>query len=163
MNTAHQQDPAPYVAVTAAEDEDATIARALQILQRRALRANYLTAPADVVNYLTVSLSNLGHEVFGCLWLDNQHGVLADDTLFRGTLTQTSVYPREVAKAALRINAGAVVFYHNHPSGKPDPSRADEHLTRTLAAALTLIDVRVLDHIVVGGGRSVSFAAQGLL
>ena len=165
MSRVKQQDPARYAVQTthASDDEDAIIDRAIEILHARAMRGNYLTSPADVIRYLTVSLSGLGHEVFGCIWLDSQHGVIEDDELFRGTLSQTSVYPREVMKSALRLNAAAVVLYHNHPSGKPEPSRADEHLTRTLAAALTLIDVRVLDHIVVGGGRSVSFAEKGLI
>ena len=163
MSRVKQQDPARYAVQTTHASDDAIIDRAIEILYARAMRGNYLTSPHDVVQYLTVSLSGLGHEVFGCIWLDSQHGVIEDDELFRGTLSQTSVYPREVIKSALRLNAAAVVLYHNHPSGKPEPSRADEHLTRTLAAALTLIDVRVLDHIVVGGGRSVSFAEKGLI
>ena len=95
--------------------------------------------------------------------LDSRHGVLGTVEMFHGTLAQTSVYPREVVKAALHANAAALVLYHNHPSGQPEPSRADEHLTKVLKGALELVDIRVLDHIVVGGGRFVSLAERGLI
>lgn len=122
-----------------------------------------LDGPDRVRKYLTLAVAGLEHEEFGVLFLNAQHALIADDRMFRGALTQTSVYPREVVKAALRHNAAAVVLYHNHPSGNSEPSRADEALTQTLRNALKLIDVNVLDHIVVGGTNTVSFAERGLL
>jgi DNA repair protein RadC len=101
--------------------------------------------------------------VFVVLFLDSQHRLIAADELFRGTLAQTSVYPREVVKAALAHNAAAVILAHNHPSGVAEPSRADEYLTATLKSALALVDVRVLDHLIVGHGQVVSLAERGLL
>ena len=103
------------------------------------------------------------HEVFVCVFLDSQNRVIACEELFRGTLAQTSVYPREVVKAALAHNAAAVIFAHNHPSGVAEPSRADELLTQALKQALALVDVKVLDHFVVAGAGAVSFAERGLL
>jgi DNA repair protein RadC len=123
-----------------------------------------LNSPRAVREYLQISLSaNLGHEVFWCVFVDAQHRVVAAEELFRGTLTQTSVYPREVVKAALRHNAAAVIFAHNHPSGVAEPSHADEVLTRSLKQALALVDVQVLDHFIVAEGRTMSFAERGLL
>jgi DNA repair protein RadC len=101
--------------------------------------------------------------VFVCLWLDAQHRVIDCQELFRGTLTQTSVYPREIVKAALRANAAAVIFAHNHPSGAAQPSRADELLTRNLKDALALVEIKVLDHFIVAGNQTLSFAERGLL
>jgi DNA repair protein RadC len=108
-------------------------------------------------------MAGLPHEEFAVLFLDAQHRLIEMRTLFRGTLAQTSVYPREVVKAALACNAGAVVLAHNHPSGLAEPSRADELLTQSLKSALQLVDVRVLDHLVVGQGQVVSFAERGLI
>ena len=119
--------------------------------------------PGRVKDYLRLRLGSLRHEVFAVLFLDAQHQLLLVDEMFRGTLTQTSVYPREVVKRALEANATAVVFAHNHPSGAAEPSRADEFLTQTLKSALALVDVRVLDHLVVGDTQVVSFAERGLL
>lgn len=137
-------------------------------LARRALhedvrRAEVLDSPGRVREYLRLTIGRLPHEVFAALFLDAQNRLIKDETLFRGSLTQTSVYPREVVKQALRHNAAAVIFAHNHPSGLAEPSRADELLTRSLREALQLVDVRVLDHIVVAGTASVSFAERGLL
>lgn len=120
-------------------------------------------SPAAVKHYLQLQLARKDHEVFGVLFLDAQHRLLAFDELFRGTLTQTSVYPREVVKRALEHHASAVVLAHNHPSGSVQPSRADESLTQTLKAALALIDVRVLDHVIVGPGQALSMAEKGLM
>jgi DNA repair protein RadC len=122
-----------------------------------------LTSPGAVRDYLKLSLGRRPHEVFVCIWLDAQHRVTAYEESFRGTLTQTSVYPREIVKAALAANAAAVIFAHNHPSGAAEPSRADELLTRNLKEALALVDVKVLDHFIVAGGRALSFAERGLL
>jgi DNA repair protein RadC len=141
---------------------------AVMEMARRAL-AQQLTAapvfdsPASVKDYLALNLGGRQQEVFSVLFLDAQHRLLRLEDLFFGTLSQTSVYPREVVKRALQLNAGAVVLAHNHPSGVAEPSRADEYLTQTLKTALQLVDVRVLDHVVVGRGQVVSFAERGLL
>jgi DNA repair protein RadC len=137
-------------------------------LARRSLKAELrtesaLTSPGAVRDYLRLAIAGREHEVFVCLWLDAQHRVLACEELFRGTLTQTSVYPREIVKAALRVNAAAVIFAHNHPSGAAQPSRADELLTRNLTDALALVDIKVLDHFIVAGHQALSFAERGLL
>jgi len=137
-------------------------------LARRSLReelasGSALTSPGAVRDYLKLALGGRPHEVFVCLWLDAQHRVTRCEELFRGTLTQTSVYPREVVKAALSVNAAAVIFAHNHPSGAAQPSQADELLTRNLKDALALVDVRVLDHFIVAGSQALSFAERGLL
>jgi DNA repair protein RadC len=122
------------------------------------------SSPTAVRDYLRLNLSGLTQEVFFALWLDTQHRLLAAEELFRGTLSQTSVYPREVVKRALTQNAAAVVFAHNHPSGVAEPSQADEALTRTLCQALALVDVKVLDHFIVASQTPpLSFAERGLL
>ena len=137
-------------------------------LARRAL-AQQLTqkplfnTPQAVRDYLQLQLGGLHHEVFAVLFLDSQHRLIALEEMFRGTLTQTSVYPREVVKQALTLNASSVVLAHNHPSGTAQPSRADEALTQTLKAALALVDVRVLDHFVVTASQAVSMAELGLV
>jgi len=137
-------------------------------LARRALKEELsqrdaLSSPRAVRDYLRLSLAGRDHEVFVVLLLDAQHRVTAFEELFRGTLTQTSVYPREVVKCALKHNAAAVIFAHNHPSGIAEPSHADEILTRSLKAALALVDIQVLDHFIVAGTRTLSFAERGLL
>ncbi len=143
--------------------EEQIIARALRILDNRLREGPILSAPQAVRDYLRLRLQDLEHEVFICVFLDAQHRVIVAEELFRGTLTQTSVYPREIVKAALRYNAAALIFAHNHPSGLAEPSRADEALTSALKQALTLVDVRVLDHFVIAGAGAVSFAERGLL
>ncbi len=120
-------------------------------------------APDRVKDYLRMQLAHLSHEVFAVLFLDAQHRLLKFEEMFRGTLTQTSVYPREVVRRALELHAGAVILAHNHPSGVAEPSRADEFLTQTLRSALQLVDVRTLDHLVVARSGVVSFAERGLL
>lgn len=120
-------------------------------------------APDSVKRYLQLHLAGRPHEVFAALFLDSQHRLVALEELFRGTLNQTSVYPREVVQRALHHRAAAVVLAHNHPSGSVEPSRADEALTKTLKAALALVDVRVLDHIIVGPGQALSMAERGLV
>ena len=122
-----------------------------------------LTSPQAVRDYLRLALGGREHEVFLTLFLDAQHRVIAADESFRGTLTQTSVYPREIVKAALKANAAAVIFAHNHPSGVAEPSQADELLTRQLKEALAMVDVKVLDHFIVAGSATLSFAERGLL
>ena len=122
-----------------------------------------LTSPQAVRDYLRLTLGGREHEVFVVIFLDAQHRVLATEELFRGTLTQTSVYPREIVKAALKANAAAVIFAHNHPSGVAEPSQADELLTRQLKESLAMVDVKVLDHFIVAGRATLSFAERGLL
>jgi len=145
----------------------AQLQAALEIA-RRTLREKLdsgaaLSAPGAVRDYLRLTLHGRPHEVFIVVFLDAQHRVTASEELFRGTLTQTSVYPREVVKRALHHNAAAVIFAHNHPSGVAEPSRADEALTVALKQALALVDVRVLDHFVVAGDGALSFAERGLI
>ncbi len=120
-------------------------------------------SPARVKEYVSLQLGGREHEVFAILFLDAQSRLLRLEEMFRGTLTQTSVYPREVVKRALELGAASLILAHNHPSGAAEPSRADEFLTQTLKSALALVDVRVLDHLVVGRGAVVSFAERGLL
>lgn len=144
-------------------EENELIAQAVAVLSRRMREKDHLDSPSSVRNYLMLTLSGKKHEVFVLLLLDAQNRVLHCEELFRGTLTQTSVYPREVVKEALMHNAAGVILCHNHPSGACEPSRADELLTQTLKSALALVDVRVLDHFVVAGDASISFAERGLL
>ena len=137
-------------------------------LARRALAEQLRERPVfdsanAVKDYLQLQLAQRPHEVFAVLFLDSQHRLIALEELFRGTLSQTSVYPREVALRALHHHAAAVVLAHNHPSGSVQPSRADETLTQTLKSALALLDVRVLDHVIVGPGQALSMAEKGAL
>lgn len=143
---------------------DEIIQHALRILEARFRRVDVtLTSPAAVRDYLRLQLAHYEHEVFVALFLDSQHRLIEYAELFLGTLAQTSVYPREVVKAALRLNAAAIIFAHNHPSGVAEPSQADEILTRQLKDALALVDVRTIDHFVVSGTATVSFAERGIL
>ena len=145
--------------------EDAILARAKAILAKRIRREVLFEAssPAAVRDHLMLHTADQEYESFRVLFLDAQHRLIADDVMFVGTLTQTSVYPREIVKRALRYNAAAVILSHNHPSGVAEPSRADESLTRGLQNALALVDVRILDHIIVAGTRTLSFTERGLL
>jgi len=141
---------------------------AVMELARRALSRELsaqpvFTSPHMVKDYLRIKLGDLPHEVFAVMFLDAQQRLLACEEMFRGTLSQTSVYPREVVKRALALNAASVILAHNHPSGVLEPSRADELLTQTLKSSLALVDVRVLDHFVVGAAGALSFAERGLL
>lgn len=122
-----------------------------------------MSSPSVVRDYLKTQIGGLDHEVFVVIFLDTQNRVIATEEMFRGTISQTSVYPREVVKRALQLNAGAVIFGHNHPSGLSTPSRADEILTGGLKTALGCVDVRVLDHFVVGADEIISFAERGLI
>src|SRR4051812_11373279 len=145
----------------------AQFAAAIELV-RRSLREQMkknaaLSSPQSVRDYLRLKLAARKEEAFLCIWLDAQHHTIDIQEAFTGTLTQTSVYPREIVKAALRMNAAAVIFAHNHPSGVAQPSRADELLTRNLKDALELIEVKVLDHFIVAGNQAISFAERGLL
>ena len=122
-----------------------------------------IRSPSDTETFLQSKMRHLGHELFCCLYLDNRHRVLRFDEMFRGTIDGTSVYPREVVKEALKINAAAVILAHNHPSGVAEPSQADERITRRLKSALELVDIRLLDHLIIGDGRATSLAARGLI
>jgi len=142
--------------------------RALPELARRYFEASLppgeaIRCPTDTASYLSARIGHLGHELFCCLYLDNRHRVLRFDELFRGTIDGTSVYPREVVKEALATNAAAVILAHNHPSGVAEPSQADERITQRLKAALDLVDIRLLDHLIIGAGESTSMASRGLL
>ena len=141
----------------------AVMETARRALAQQMAAAPVFDSPGRVKEYLGLQLAGRPQEVFAVLFLDAQHRLLRLEEMFHGTLTQTSVYPREVLRRALTLNAGAVVLAHNHPSGVAEPSRADEYLTQTLKTALQMIDVRVLDHIIVGQGQVVSMAERGLL
>lgn len=143
--------------------ERATVDRALDIVGRYLLEGPVLDSPAAVRMYLTLQLGGERSEHFGVLFLDAQHRAVSYECMFRGTVTQAEVYPREVVLAALRHQASAVVLAHNHPSGASRPSRADESLTQSLKVALALVDVRVLDHFIVTAGGAVSMAEMGLV
>jgi DNA repair protein RadC len=149
---------------------DAKYAQLQAVLEmaRRALaeemkQRDALSSPASVRDYLRLRLAGLAHEVFLAVFLDAQNRVIETEELFRGSLTQTAVYPREVVKRALAHNAAGIILAHNHPSGVAEPSQADRWLTEQLKAALALVDCRVLDHFVVAGSSSLSFAERGLL
>jgi DNA repair protein RadC len=139
------------------------LSQARRVLSQRVRRGATMSSPQAVKDHLRLEIGVLEHEVFCELFLDAQHRIIALKQMFRGTVTQTSVYPREVVKEALALNAAAVILAHNHPSGAAEPSRADEFLTQTLKTALALVDVRVLDHLVVAGADVRSFAELGLL
>ncbi len=141
----------------------AVVEMARRALSEQIGERDAMSSPRAVREFLCLTLGSRPHEVFVALFLDAQNRLLGTEELFRGTLTQTSVYPREVVKTALRFNAAGVIFAHNHPSGLAEPSRADELLTQTLKQALALVEIKTLDHFVVAGSKTVSFAERGLL
>lgn len=145
--------------------ETRTISRAMKVMERLLVEGprEVLGSPQAVKDYLRLRLFGLEHEVFVVIFLDSQNRLIDAPEMFRGTLTQTAVYPREIVKTALLLNASAVIFAHNHPSGNSAPSTADEALTRALKGALEPLDVRVLDHMIVAGKSVTSFAERGLL
>lgn len=142
---------------------DQILDAARQVIDQKMQRGVSFTSPTLVKEYLVTKLSGFEHEVFAVLFLDSQHRLIEYSEMFRGTIDSASVYPREVVKEAMRCNAGAVILAHNHPSGNPEPSSADKTLTARLKEALALIDVRTLDHIIVAGADTTSFAERGLL
>lgn len=144
-------------------DAGEVLQAAQRLLGQQLQGREVLSSPQVVRDFLRVKLGALEHEVFAVLMLDAQNRLIEYVELFRGTVSQASVYPREVVKESLARNAAALVLVHNHPSGVAEPSRADEHLTQTLKAALALVDVRVLDHLIVAGSEVLSFAERGLL
>jgi DNA repair protein RadC len=142
--------------------DEKTVARAIKILSKElAAPGELLTAPSMVKRYLTLRLAKKEHEIFGGLWLNAKNQLIANEDMFFGTLTQATIYPREVVKKALGHNAASLVCYHNHPSGTPSPSEADRQITVVLKNALQLVEVRLIDHIIVGGLDSYSFAENG--
>jgi DNA repair protein RadC len=161
--TARELDAVPGVGTARYAQIAAVMELARRALTEEMKSRDSLTSPAAVRGYLRLSMQDLGHECFFCVFLDAQNRVIAAEELFRGTLTQTSVYPREVVKHSLRHNAAAVILAHNHPSGVAEPSVQDQALTRTLAEALGLVDIKVLDHFIVAPGACLSFAERGLL
>ena len=122
-----------------------------------------IRSPGDTEAFLMAKLRDLPHELFCCLYLDNRHRIIRFEELFRGTIDGTSVYPREVVKQSLTLNAAAIILAHNHPSGVAEPSQADERITRRIKAALDLVDIRLLDHFIIGDGTSTSLASRGML
>ena len=145
------------------QEEINVLDQAKAILASKLLSADCFTSPAETQTFCQTALAHKEHEVFAVLFLNNRNGLIEYVEMFNGTIDGASVYPREVAKAALQHNAAAVIFTHNHPSGVTEPSRADERITARLVEALSLFDIRVLDHIVVGTQDTVSFAERGLL
>ena len=161
MDHVRSEDVSVYAVSPRVTDDDSVIAQAIAILSRRVEREGF-NNPQAVREYLMCK-QRKDYEVFSVMFLDSQNRMLHFEEMFRGTLTQVSVYPREVAKLALQYNAAAVLLSHNHPSGKARPSRADEVLTQTLKSSLALLDIRVLDHIIVAGGVARSMAEMGLV
>ena len=136
---------------------------AREVIEQKVRRGAAFTSPAEVKEYLCTKLGGFEHEVFAVLFLDSKHLLIKYDEMFRGTIASATVHPREVVKAALHHNAASVIFAHNHPSGDPEPSSADKVLTQRLKEALEIVEVRTLDHIIVAGQATVSFAERGLI
>jgi DNA repair protein RadC len=144
-------------------EKQSVVILAMKVLAVRHRVGRAFSSPAETRDYLRLRLADYRNEVFGALFLDNRHRIIAVRELFQGTIDGASIHPRVVVQQAMEANAAAMVFYHNHPSGVAEPSQADEMITRRLKEALALVDVRVLDHFVVTAGESVSFAERGLL
>ncbi|ABX16004.1 MULTISPECIES: RadC family protein [Burkholderiaceae] len=142
---------------------DQILEAARQVIDQKMQRGDEFTSPAAVKDYLRAKLAGFEHEVFAVLFLDTRHRLIDYAEMFRGTIDSAEVHPREVVKEALRLNAAAVIISHNHPSGNPEPSAADRAMTSQLRQALALVDVRTLDHIIVAGGTTTSFAERGLI
>ncbi|MEA9572057.1 JAB domain-containing protein [Xanthomonas campestris] len=142
-------------------DEEGILLAAATILEQRLQRQGRIHSPDQAGDYLVARCAHLPHEVFGVVFLDTKHHILATEHLFSGTIDGCDVHPRVVAKRALDLNAVAVILFHNHPSGNPEPSEADRKVTERLKQALALLDIRVLDHLVIGGLQHVSFASRG--
>ncbi len=154
-----RDDQGCYLPATA----DQIIEAARRVIDQKMQRGASFASPVDVKAYLRVKLAGFEHEIFAVLFLDTRHRLIDYVEMFRGTIDGASVHPREVVKEALRLNAAAVIFSHNHPSGNPEPSQADRALTRQLKEALALVDVRVLDHVIVAGETTTAFAERGWL
>ena len=148
---------------TRALTEKQIFSAAKTILKKRFIKGQSFTSPQMTKTYLMYQYANLEYEVFICIFLDNQHRIIKEVEMFRGTIDGASVYPREVVKKALELNAAAVIFSHNHPSGICEPSPADKTITQKLKQALDLVDIRVLDHIIIGGAEQYSFVEHKLI
>ena len=142
---------------------DEIINQAREILTQRLYRTDALISPQDTASYLALQLGDLEREVFSVIFLDNQNHVLSYQEMFHGSIATTTVYPREIARQALKLNAAAVICSHNHPSGNAEPSTQDKAITLIIQKVMELIEVRLVDHIVVGGGQTASFAERGWL
>lgn len=161
-------EPRQLRALQGIGDARIAILKALPELAKRYFEASMppgqaIGSPEDTRTFLMAKLRDLQHELFCCMYLDNRHRVILFEELFRGTIDGTSVYPREVVKQALSVNAAAVIAAHNHPSGVAEPSQADERITRRLKSALELVDIRLLDHLIIGDGQCSSLASRGLI
>jgi len=163
MSPLSLQDELSHDPYPSGVSESQVLSWANTILKARFERSNYLVSPNHTREYLQVLLAAYSREVFGIIALDSQHGVLSFEVLFQGTIDAAAVYPRDVVKAALTHNAAAVILTHNHPSGCPEPSEADHRITQRIVSALATVDIRVLDHLIVGGTQTISFAERGLL
>lgn len=152
-----------YFQVLRPVSSDEILAMARALIKQRFVRGQALTNSTETRTYLMLELAPLEHEVFYGVYLDNQHRVLKTERCFQGTVDGAHVYPREIVKRALQLNACALILAHNHPSGVAEPSKADQAITQRLIDALKLVDIRVLDHIIIGGTDAFSFAEQGLL
>ncbi len=146
-----------------ADREEQILEAAKNILEKRFISKTQVSDPSMAGEYLKSRCAHLEHEVFGCVFLNNRHQVLAVEELFRGTVDGCEVHPREVAKRALELNAVALIIYHNHPSGNTEASSADRAITARLKQALGFLDIRILDHIIVAGTQTTSFASRGWL
>lgn len=167
MNQVRTEDSATYITGSDTASEDAVIAHALQILERRLSSVNDrgkpLTSPQMTRDYLRLQMAQNEREHFGVMFLDTRHRVLAYEELFFGTIDSAHVHTREIVKAALRLNAAAIIVAHNHPSGVAEPSQADLAITRRIRDAVGLVDIRLLDHFIVGSSEVVSLAERGLV
>jgi DNA repair protein RadC len=162
FNLLRSEDALTYAA--SPQDHDSIIEQAITLLRLKLKAPGVsLTSPEATKRYLALRIAAQEREVFGCLWLNNQHQLIEDEVLFVGTIDGAPVYPREIVKACLARNAAAVLFYHNHPSGICEPSQADQSITQKLKISLQAIEVRVVDHIIIGGVEGYSFAEHGLL
>ena len=160
--------PPELAAIRGVGDVRLATLKALRELARRYFEETLpvgeaIRSPSDTETFLLAKLRDRPHEVFCCLYLDNRHRVLRFEELFRGTIDGTSVYPREVVKQALSVNAAAIILAHNHPSGVAEPSQADERITKRVKMALELVDIRLLDHLVIGDGTTTSLASRGMI
>jgi DNA repair protein RadC len=144
-------------------EQETVISLAMAVLEARHQPGALVASPEDMRRYFALRSMDYKNEAFGVIFLDNRHRMLADEILFRGSLAGAAVHPRVVVQRALEVNAAAVIFWHNHPSGVAEPSRSDESITRSLRGVLGLVDVRVLDHVVVGAAETISLAERGLL
>lgn len=146
---------------TNTDSEEQILEAAERILKRRLLRVGKISEPMDASKYLRAHCAHLSHEVFGCIFLDTRHNIIACEDMFRGSIDQAEVHPREVAKRALELDAACIIVYHNHPSGSLQESASDRAVTARLKSALSILDIRLLDHILVSAEGAVSFASRG--